>query len=76
MFCLGIDICLRLFEKLRYFSTFDRMSEIRSTSAGRPNSQGVCPPLSNYICPLCPGTIDRPRLLYYREIEGNKYFSG
>jgi len=43
--CFGLDFCLRLFEKLRYFNPFDRMSGIRSASASRPNCQGVCPPL-------------------------------
>ncbi len=42
---LGFNFCLRLLEKLWFLNSFDRMSEIRSASTSRPNSQVVCPPL-------------------------------
>jgi hypothetical protein len=45
--CFDLDFCLLLFEKLRFFNPFDRMSGIPSASASRPNCQGVCPPLFN-----------------------------
>jgi hypothetical protein len=52
--CFGLDCFEKLFEKLRQFSTFDRMSEIGSPSAGRPTSQGVCPPLFKTSSPRRP----------------------
>ncbi len=36
----------KFFRKIVIFCTFDHWSEILSLSAGRPISQGVCPPLS------------------------------
>ncbi len=35
----------KFFRKIAIFCTFDHWSEILSLSAGRPISQGVCPPL-------------------------------
>jgi hypothetical protein len=36
----------KFFRKIAIFQNFDHWSEILSMSAGRPISQGVCPPLS------------------------------
>jgi hypothetical protein len=35
----------KFFRKIAIFRNFDHWSEILSMSAGRPLSQGVCPPL-------------------------------
>jgi hypothetical protein len=38
-------LCLRFFEKIRYFTLLDRMSGIRSVSGIRPTCLCWCPPL-------------------------------
>ncbi len=45
----------KIFRKIAIFRNFDHWSEILSMSAGRPISQGVCPPLQ-------PGNSTRPFL--------------
>ncbi len=41
----GQDLCLQFFEKIRYFTPFDRISGIRSASGIRPTCLCPCPPL-------------------------------
>ncbi len=43
--CFGLNLFEKFFAKIVIFCTFDHWSEILSLSAGRPISQGVCPPL-------------------------------
>ena len=43
--CFGLHLFEKFFRKIAIFRNFDHWSEILSMSAGRPISQGVCPPL-------------------------------
>ncbi len=56
------------FRKIAIFRNFDHWSEILSMSAGRPISQGVCPPLTFMIfswwCPLGPGKWHLPAIQF------------
>jgi hypothetical protein len=44
---LWLMFWFKSFRKIAIFRNFDHWSEILSMSAGRPLSQGVCPPLAS-----------------------------